>query len=459
MLLVKMLPCSSSDRILALNYFRGIILAMIASYDTKTKIKFLIYTSFFLGLGFSFNLAKADDLTDKLNASQQKLQQINQQIKAVQQQIATTQSKASTLKNEISIYGDQIASTELQLQLKESQIDDKNLQIQQVQQLIDKKTQEIADNKKILGQLIVELNEYDDQYALKTTIGSSKLSDYLDQVQYTQNLQDKISQLLKKISNLKAQLEKEQHDLQIQVQQLEELKNELQLTENSLTSIRNQKQQLLSQTQGLEKNFQKLLASSQQQQINLQKEVEDLDNQVKAKLGNKRINASTGLLAWPMDGILTQGYGNTGFTSLGYNFHNGIDIAGPAATPIYAAADGEVLDVDHSNQSFGNWVALKSTIITSTGPAQIVTLYGHMQTFKVSPGQHLSQGDLIGYEGNTGNTTAKIYGPERGYHIHFGVYDADGFGVKEGAYTKIYGPYKVPYGYTYNPLSFLGSNN
>ena len=155
---------------------------------------------------------------------------------------------------------------------------------------------------------------------------------------------------------------------------------------------------------------------------------------------------------------MTQGYGNTGFTSLGYNFQNGIDLAGPAGQQIYAAATGDVLYTDQSNASFGNWVALKSTVNTPTGPAQIITLYGHMQTFKVGIGQHLSEGDLIGYEGNTGNTTRLIYGPERGYHLHFGVYDAKGVGVSQGKYTSVYGNYKVPYGYTYNPLDFLSKN-
>ncbi len=281
------------------------------------------------------------------------------------------------------------------------------------------------------------------------------MSDFLDQVQYTQNLQNQIYQLLQKIKDIKAQLQIEQHNLQVQADQLKELENQLQTTQNSLISIRDQKQKLLNQTQGLEKNYQKLLSSSKQDAANLEKEIEDLDAKVKAKLGNKVISGAKGLLAWPIDGILTQGYGNTGFTSLGYSFHNGIDIAGPAGQPIYAAADGDVIYTDHSNADFGNWVALKSVIVTGVGNAQIVTLYGHFQSFKVSVGQHLSQGDLIGYEGNTGNTTRLIYGPERGYHLHFGVYDADGFGVSAGKYTSVYGNYKVPYGYTYNPLNFL----
>ena len=108
-----------------------------------------------------------------------------------------------------------------------------------------------------------------------------------------------------------------------------------------------------------------------------------------------------------------------------------------------------------SDASYGNWVALKHNLSTNGSKAGVITLYAHMRSFKVKPGQKLSQGDLIGYEGNTGNTTKKLYGPERGYHIHFGVYDAEGFGVSEGKYENIYGPYKVPFGYTYNPLDFL----
>lgn len=432
---------------------------MNPKYETKTKTKLALGAILLLCLHFSF--AQADTTVDQLNASkaasQAKLDAINKQIRDYQQQIASTQQKSASLKNEVSIYDKQIASTELQIQARQTQIDDTSLQITEIQKIIDQKSQEISDNKKVLSQLIVELNEYDDQYALKTTIGSSNLSEFLDQVQYTQSLQDRIFQLVEKIKDLKAKLEGQQHDLQVQEATLEELKNQLVLTQTALSTQRDQKQQLLSQTRGLEKNFQKLLSTSKTQEEDLQKEVADLDAKIRAKLGNKSIPAAKGVLAWPMDGILTQGYGNTGFTALGYNFHNGIDIAAPAAQPIYAAADGVVLDSDQSDQTFGNWVAIKHNISTKTGSSQIITLYAHMRSFVVHNGQQVSQGDLVGYEGNTGNTTKKLYGPERGYHLHFGVYDVEGFGVNTGAYSKIYGPYRVPYGYSYNPLDFLGS--
>jgi murein DD-endopeptidase MepM/ murein hydrolase activator NlpD len=440
---------------------------MFFHYETKIKAKSILGLAVVLFLIGQSHLAFGDTATTdsasttdssaatQLQSSQQKLLQLDQQIETYQQQVSTVESQADTLENAITVYNDQIASNQLSIEAIQTQIDDTKLQIGDFQQLIDQKNQDITDNKTILGQLILELDEYDDQYELETTIGSDNLTDFLDQIQYNQNLQNQVSQLVIKIQSLQAQFQTEQSSMQVQQAQLQASQTQLQVTQTSLTTARDQKQELLNQTQGSERVFQNLLSSSKQDAVNLQTEVETLDAQVKAKLGNKTLNAVPGILAWPIDGIITQGYGNTGFTALGYTFHNGIDIAGPPGQPIYAAADGAVIATDQSDADFGNWVALQSNIQTLNGPEAIVTLYGHMESFVVAVGQQLTQGDLIGYEGNTGNTTRLLYGPERGYHLHFGVYDADGFGVSEGKYTSVYGPYKVPYGETYDPLNFL----
>ncbi len=438
-----------------MNYLREI--------NTKTKI-FLLGGIFCLGLaGFSAAAQTATTTNtssvDALNAAkaerQKKLTELNKQIQGLTKQIADTRSKSASLKNELLIFDKEIASTELQIQARETQIDDTSLQIAELEKLIQQKINDIEENKNVLSLLLQQLYQFDSQYALQTTLGSGSLSDFLDQIQYNESVQEKIYQLLAKIEELKARLEKQQAELKVQLKQLEELKEQLEITRSSLKEQRDQRQVLLNQTRGLESNYQKLLAQSKQEETNLEKEVQDLDAAIRAKLGNKTIRVSKGILAWPMDGVLTQKYGNTGFTALGYNFHNGIDVAAPAGQPIYAAADGEVVYTDKSDQSFGNWAAVKHNLSTKNGSSQIVTLYAHMRSIKVTSGQKVSQGDLIGYEGNTGNTTKKLYGPERGYHIHFGVYDAEGFGVSNGKYENIYGPYKVPYGYTYNPLDFL----
>jgi murein DD-endopeptidase MepM/ murein hydrolase activator NlpD len=186
----------------------------------------------------------------------------------------------------------------------------------------------------------------------------------------------------------------------------------------------------------------------------LEKEINDLDSAIAAKLGNTKLKPGKGMLAWPMKGTLTQGYGNTGFRSLGYSFHNGLDIAAAAGTPIYAAADGTVEATGTGEGAYGNWVAIKHETGKFTGKA-VITLYAHMSSFRVKTGQAVKMGTLVGFEGNTGNTTRLLYGPHRGYHLHFTVFDARGFGIAAGANTKAFGPYQVPYGAPYNPLEFL----
>ncbi|MFE7743197.1 M23 family metallopeptidase [Nocardia sp. NPDC057455] len=86
--------------------------------------------------------------------------------------------------------------------------------------------------------------------------------------------------------------------------------------------------------------------------------------------------------------------------------HLGIDIAGPIGTPIYAVADGTVLEAGPAS-GFGMWVRLLHDDGT-------VTIYGHIDTATVSQGQRVLAGDQIATIGNRGFST--------GPHCHFEVW-------------------------------------
>jgi len=401
--------------------------------------------------GVGFSNANADTRSQL----QDKLAQLNSQINQLSSNVSSLRQQGASLKNEISIYDSQISASELEIQAKNTEIADTNLQIDDLQTQIERRQQEIVENRKILSDLIVQLNELDANTFLTMTLGSDDFSAFLDQVQYNQSVNEQVYNLVQRIRDVKAKLESQQADLKAQLVRLTELAEELQQNQDSLNDQRDGRQNLLDQTQGQETKYQKALASSQNQQADVLKEIQDLDAAA-GPAGSKSISVSKGVLAYPMDGIMTQGYGNTGFTSLGYTFHNGIDIAAPAGKPIYAAADGTVVKCDTGETAYGNWCAIKHSITTKSGARQVVTLYGHMRKFVMSTGQTVKRGDLVGYEGNTGNTSRLLYGPDRGYHLHFSVFDASGFKITPGAYPKVYGPYSVPNGYTYNPLDFLG---
>ncbi|GAB4589138.1 hypothetical protein Ntsu_69700 [Nocardia sp. IFM 10818] len=86
--------------------------------------------------------------------------------------------------------------------------------------------------------------------------------------------------------------------------------------------------------------------------------------------------------------------------------HTGIDVAAPIGTPIYAVADGTVLEAGPAS-GFGMWVRLLHDDGT-------VTIYGHIDTATVSQGQRVMAGDQIATVGNRGFST--------GPHCHFEVW-------------------------------------
>ncbi len=426
----------------------------------KNKIKVLIgalaVTSLVLA-PFDVSLVGADTNTDLQNqktAKQKQLDDLNRQIQSLQSQIATTQKQQASLSNEIKLYNIEIQSTQVQIQATQTNMDNTNLEIQETKNQIKDKTDQIAQEKQLLAQFIQTLNEYNNISDLQLGLSTNNFSDFMDQVEYTKSVQNKIYTLLQQIKDLKTKLEQDQTALQQSLDKLNQLNTQLNETNQTLNDQKSAKTQLLAQTHGQETQYKKLLSTTQSAEDAVNKEIYDLDQQIQGKKGFNSLKPNHGIIAWPIDGVITQGYGNTGFTSLGYSFHNGLDIAAPAGTSIYAAADGVVFATGTGQTAYGNWVAIKHTL-AQLGGRQIITLYGHMMSFKVKAGQTVKQGDLIGYEGNTGNTTRLLYGPDHGYHLHFSVFDADGFGIAAGAYQKTYGPYQVPYGYTYDPRNFL----
>jgi murein DD-endopeptidase MepM/ murein hydrolase activator NlpD len=394
----------------------------------------------------------ADDLAKEKQAKQQKLAEVTGKINELQSQINQKKSLSKSLNNEIAILNLEIAQTEAKMEETQARIDTANLEIADVTNNIVKTEKDIAKNKEVLKKLLSQIHDMDQMSPLEIALENDNFAEFLNQLQYTTNIQEESQESLTQIKKLKLELEQRQSELKKFKAQLDALSEELEITQAGLSGQRVAKQQILDQTRSQERAYQALLSQSKGLEDQIEKEIYDLDAEISKRLGNRKLPPKKGLFMWPMQGVMTQGYGNTGFTSLGYNYHNGLDIAAAAGTQIFAAYDGVVQDTGMGQGAYGNWVTLRHTI---TGGRQLITLYAHMSSFKVKKGQEVKMGDLVGFEGNTGNTTRLLYGPHRGYHLHFTVFDAEGYGVSAGTLVKQFGTYYVPYGASYNPLDFL----
>ena len=89
----------------------------------------------------------------------------------------------------------------------------------------------------------------------------------------------------------------------------------------------------------------------------------------------------------------------------GQGGHRGIDLVVPYGSPIYAADGGTVVRAGYDG-SYGNYVKIQH----KNG---LTTLYAHMSSILVNTGDSVSQGQVIGKVGSTGNST--------GPHLHFEV--------------------------------------
>ncbi|WP_120076110.1 M23 family metallopeptidase [Aurantiacibacter odishensis] len=109
----------------------------------------------------------------------------------------------------------------------------------------------------------------------------------------------------------------------------------------------------------------------------------------------------------PVDGVqLTSGYGMRDHPILRQRRqHNGVDLAAPRGTPVYATADGMVEMAKYWG-SYGNYVQIGHG-------GDLETRYAHLSSYTVSDGQQVRKGDLIGYIGSTGRST--------GPHLHYEV--------------------------------------
>lgn len=120
---------------------------------------------------------------------------------------------------------------------------------------------------------------------------------------------------------------------------------------------------------------------------------------------------------------ISSGYGSRNNpTGNGGQFHQGVDLAAPSGTPIYAVTGGTVEQAGDAGDGYGNLVRIKS--------GNTVTYYGHQSSVDVEVGETVNAGDRIGSVGSTGNST--------GPHLHLEVRN-NGSSIEPVAYLKTLG--------------------
>lgn len=349
---------------------------VLAKTNTSLLKRFLlIVIASLFAITLNIRQAGADtiqELQQETADLEEKIAQNEGRLKDITLQIDSLENKVAELDTEIALANDEIRLTELKLD--------------ELQQRLTEAEAELERQKGLLKAALRALYERRDASTVELLIASESFSDFINEQEYLERLQNAVKESADRVIELKAQIKEEQGEQ-------ERLLNQQQKQKNLLAGKRQEQQNLLDQTEGEEARYRELVND----QVRELEEAEEAlaaaiaaqlaagaatsygpvsRGQVIGELGSTGFSTgphihfqvySGGSTVNPYNGSgIINGYdwplaGGAGWVSQSYgcvapawyyitscnggrnSFHSGLDIAASAFTPVVAVADGEII--------------------------------------------------------------------------------------------------------------------
>jgi len=368
------------------------------------KIKFRVIFSSFLSIVLVFGIisvsgALPKNIDDQVNQAQQELENASALVKQVAKELADIRAKLVIAEAQLKKANSELAAAKEKDRLAAEKLAELENQLAITQGNLDETQGFVAD---VARDLYLQGPLATLDLLLEATDPNDFTQKLMAMQTYVGNQNVKLAQL----ATIKAQLQKEQSEVEAQKIILEEQKaiattaaqNARNAEEAVALLVKKQKAALAkaeSEKEATRKRYEQLKA----EQIRLQQLA-----RLRAGLGG----SMPGELYWPVAGArFSQGVGARRHPVYGYrSCHTGIDLAASTGTPIAAAATGIVTAVT-TLTAYGRVV-----VIAHNGG--LSTMYAHMSRFNVNVGQGVAVGDTIGFVGTSGWST--------GPHLHFEVH-------------------------------------
>lgn len=347
------------------------------------------------------NLADALAAQDQLTKS---LQQNLEQQQQVQQRLDTSNARLATLE-------DQIDKIQADIDATNHRVDTERTQLRSLARAIYVQPGSVLvmlAESHDLNDLLTRIQDLNSAAARANAVkhaldrDSTRLETLRDKQEVARDqetaVRDQEAADLQALQELRRQQEDSKNKLQAKIDQ----------TKTELSKLSSQSAELAQQiTELLQKQQDEIIAAAMQQVWDQAKlAAQGLNGTIATSQGHSK----TYRFIWPEPGSqMVQGFGPTTLwfepPFQGYpHFHTGLDTVLPLGSPVVAADDGVVLLVGSGTTGYGNYVVLEHN-------GGLQTLYGHLDKALVKVGDQVAQGQPIGLEGSTGNST--------GPHLHF----------------------------------------
>ncbi len=372
-------------------------------------------------------------------ASKQELE--NQQkeneenIKEIQSNIDDIQEEKSAVMKEVENLINQIATYQSELDDLNIQMSDLENKIKQTEDNISAKEQEYKEQKELSDKILVAIYEQGDTTYLDVLLSSASIVDFISRYYLVTELSEYNVELLKTIDNQKEEIENEKAELENNKRELEKVKTEKETKYNELKTIQQQKNSYAQKLTAQEKEEQKELEKFKEDQRNIANELREIQENDKQNNngGNISYTPSESGYIFPVQGLSKANINNKTYPS--YPGHTGVDIninvigknvvaVKDGTVAISRAISGSIKNYDSNGNYIGSYSSYGEYIVINHHDGTM-TLYGHMKpgSRRVTVGQEVKQGQVIGTVGNTGNCSPRPTpsNPFAGTHLHFEV--------------------------------------
>ncbi len=409
------------------------------------------------------NNAQIQANQEKLNELKEQKQDQQQYLEALEEQIKAVESKATNLQTQVETIDTQIDKLDGELTQLGNETKAINADIRQTEKDIKETQSNITEKSESLSAKLRSVYINGNQSALKILMGSKSLASFLTRLEMMKRTseQDKkvITDFKEQVTDLKKDKKKLENDRKALAEKEAEItvkKEEQNSKKAALVEKQKEYDSTMSSLEGQYGEIEKVMAgidkssSAYKSYINkLEAENAAADAEIDRILENyyatqnqqstTRLPASnaapgesyqgSGSWYWPIGNTwcyISSEYGYRDANISGWSFHGGIDLAGGNGklhgAPVYATRAGTVIAAVTSNSGYGIYVLIDHGDGYSS-------LYAHMSARYVEVGNYVTQGQMIGRVGNTGNS--------RGAHLHFEI--------------RYYGEKKNPLNYVKNP--------
>ena len=358
--------------------------------------------------------AELNSLQSRIDAARKKIgakkgteRMLSSQIAGYQRRIGRLQAKIGTLASRQDIIQADLDIKRAELERLRSDLRSERARLVRLRSRLD-------ETRRVLRSRLVEIFKAGKPDLVTVILNSDGFADLLERSEFIARISDQDRRIVTLVSAARVDAVRSEKRLSRLEDRQQVVTEVVQKRRDEIAAI---KMQLIGTRVGYSRTKagkDAALDKTRSDRANLQDHVESLEaasNKITGQLnraqqqnaGDLPIRKGNGSMIYPINAPLSSPFGPRWG-----RLHAGIDLSAVEGTPIRAADGGKVVLMQGTGASggYGNYTCVQHT-------ATMSTCYAHQSRFGTSTGANVSQGQVIGYVGNTGNSF--------GAHLHFEV--------------------------------------